>query len=629
MLDLTRLSASQREAVLAADGPLLIVAGPGSGKTTVLAARIAYLITARQVPPSSILALTYTTAAARELRARVVGMLGAAGRGVDALTFHAFGLRVVRMWSEELELGPGPVSVYGEHDARALLREVAEGLGMELDPWQLADLESQVERLRLNGAACTYDAELHPLADAYEAFLRCRGAVDYAAMLALPLGLFRERPDALRLYQDTYRHVMCDELQDVCAAQYALLRMLAGLHQNLVVVGDPAQTLYGWRGADVRLLLGFQRDFPDAQIVTLDESFRSTGQMVEIANALGSPLPYSRRLWTQNPPGEPAVVFVAGDERGEAEFVARTIKRLRAEGAIGEYGEVAVLYRTNGQAHELGFAFRLGGIAYRVRGDGDLFARREVQDAIAYLRLAHNPRDGAALARIVNVPPRRLGRLADALRKHPVGIGDLTALARRHGAAAETSAANLVTLIGELHRQSASASAALVLDLALDQSGYGHWVSQQRDAATRIANLAVLRSLAERADEDLGGWLAELQLGDGPPDAPDDHDRVLLTTIHGAKGREWRVVFIVGMEEGLLPHARAFFAPEGPDGSNAATAESGIEEELRVAYVAVTRPRERLFLSWCRERQRGDRVERRAPSRFLQTLPPQLLARAA
>src|SRR5581483_2212615 len=163
-----------------------------------------------------------------------------------------------------------------------------------------------------------------------------------------------ERLEALRLYQDTYRHVMCDELQDVCAAQYALLRMLAGRHQNLVVVGDPAQTLYGWRGADVRLLLGFQRDFPDAQIVTLDESFRSTGQMVEIANALGSPLPYSRRLWTQNPLGEPAVAFVAGNERGEAEFVARNIKRLRAEGAIGEYGEVAVLYRTNGQAHELG-----------------------------------------------------------------------------------------------------------------------------------------------------------------------------------------------------------------------------------------------------------------------------------
>lgn len=629
MLDLSRLSEAQREAVLAPDGPLLIVAGPGSGKTTVLAARIAYLVTARHVAPSSVLALTFTTAAARELRARVVGMLGAAGRGVDALTFHAFGLRVVRMWSDELGFGPGPVSVYGEHDALAVLREVAEGHGMELDSWQLTDLECRVERVRLDGAEYTDDEELRPLAHAYEALLRRRGAVDYAAMLALPLRLFRERPEALRLYQDTYRHVMCDELQDVCAVQYALLRLLADRHHNLVVVGDPAQTLYGWRGADVRLLLGFQRDFPDAQILTLDESFRSTGQMVELANALGSPLQYSRRLWTQNPPGEPAVVFVAGDERDEAEFVARNVERLRTEGAIREYGEVAVLYRTNGQAHELAIAFRLRGIAYRVRGNGDLFARREVQDAVAYLRLAHNPHDSAALARIVNVPPRRLARIADVLRKHPVGIEDLTALASRHGAAAETSADSLVALVGELHRQSASDSAALLLDLALDRSGYRHWVGQQRDTATRMANLAVLRTLAERTDEDLGTWLAELQLGDGPTDAPDDHDRVLLTTIHGAKGREWRVVFIVGMEEGLLPHTRAFLAPERSDGSSSATAESGIEEELRVAYVAVTRPRERLFLSWCQERQRGDRVERRAPSRFLQTLPPQLLARAA
>lgn len=629
MLDLSRLSEAQRQAVLAPDGPLLIVAGPGSGKTTVLAARIAYLVTARQVAPSSILALTFTTAAARELRARLEGMLGAAGRGVDALTFHAFGLRVVRMWGEELGFGSGPVSVYGEHDAQALLREVAEPLGMELDPWHLTDLECKVERVRLDGAERTDDAQLRPLADAYEALLRRRSAVDYAAMLAFPLRLLRERPEALRLYQDTYRCVLCDELQDVCAAQYALLRLLAERHHNLVVVGDPAQTLYGWRGADVRFLLGFQRDFPGAQILTLDENFRSTSHVVEIANALGAPLPYSRRLWTQNPPGEPAVVFVAGDERGEAEFVARNIERLRTEGAIREYGEVAVLYRTNGQAHELVIALRLSDIAYRVRGSGDLFARREVQEAVAYLRLAHNPRDSAALARIVNVPPRRLGRIADVLRKQPVSIGDLTALARRHGPAAEASAEALIALIADLNTRGASLNAAPLLDLALDRSGYRDWVDHQRDAAARIANLAVLRTLAERADEDLGTWLAELQLGDGPPDAPDDHDRVLLTTIHGAKGREWRVVFVVGMEEGLLPHARAFFAPEQSDRSNSATAESGIEEELRVAYVAVTRPRERLFLSWCRERQRGDRVERRAPSRFLQTVPPQLLARAA
>jgi DNA helicase-2/ATP-dependent DNA helicase PcrA len=629
MLDLSRLSAAQREAVLAPDGPLLIVAGPGSGKTTVLAARIAYLATARAVPPTSILALTFTTAAARELRARLAGILGEDGRAVDALTFHAFGLRIVRMWSEELAFGPGPISVYGARDAEALLREAAASLRLDLDRWQIADIERRVERLRLTDAGHGEDEQLQGLATAYEALLRRRGAVDYAAMLAVPLRLFRERPDALRLYQDTYRHVLCDELQDVCAAQSALLQLLAMRHRNLVVVGDAAQTLYGWRGADVRFLLGFRREFPEARVVTLDENFRATRHLVAVANALGAPLAYSRRLWTRNPPGEPVVLFVAGDERAEAEFVAQTIAELRTEGAVREHGQVAVLFRTNGQANELALALRLAGIAYRVRGSGDLFTRREVQDAVAYLRLAHDPRDVAALARIVNAPPRRLGRIAGPLRKHPVSSVELPAVASRFGQAVRARAEALVALISDLHQQSASLDLATLLDLALDRSGYRDWVGQQPDCAIRVANLAVLRSLAERAPEDLGTWLAELQLDEGTPEVPDDHDRVLLTTIHGAKGREWRVVFVVGMEEGLLPHGRAVLASPARDGMDGPSAECGIEEELRVAYVAVTRPRERLYLSWCRARRRGDRVDQRAPSRFLQNVPPTLLAPAA
>ncbi len=629
MLDLSRLSAAQREAVLAPDGPLLIVAGPGSGKTTVLAARIAYLVTARAVPPTSILALTFTTAAARELRARLAGILGEDARAVDALTFHAFGLRILRMWTEDLGLGPGPISVYGARDAEALLREAAASLGLDLDRWRITDLAQQVERLRLQDVAYSDDEQLRGLATAYEALLRRRGAVDYAAMLALPLWLFRERPDALRLYQDTYRHVLCDELQDVCAAQYSLLELLTARHRNLVVVGDAAQTLYGWRGADVRFLLGFQRDFPEARALTLDENFRATGHLVAVANALGAPLAYSRRLWTRNAPGEPVVLFVAGDERAEAEFVARTIAHLRTERVVHEYGQVAVLFRTNGQAHELALTLRLAGIAYRVRGSGDLFTCREVQDAVAYLRLAHNTRDAAALARIVNAPPRRLGRIAELLRNHPVSSAELPTLANRFGPVVVASAERLAALISDLHQKSASLDVAPLLDLALDGSGYRAWIGRQPDGATRLANLAVLRSLAERAHEDLATWLAELQLDEGAPEGADDHDRVLLTTIHGAKGREWRVVFVVGMEEGLLPHTRAFVATPPCNGMHGPSVESSIEEELRVAYVAVTRPRERLYLSWCRERRHGDRVDQRAPSRFLQPVPPHLLASAA
>jgi DNA helicase-2/ATP-dependent DNA helicase PcrA len=621
VLDLSRLSSAQRQAVVAGDGPLLIVAGPGSGKTTVLAARIAYLVTSRGLPPTSVLAITFATKATRELRTRLGGLLGAVARGVDVTTFHAFGLRVVRQWSEVLGWGPGPPAVYGADEARRVLRDVAGELGVDLERWPLSELAAHLERHRLAAEPGPIPSglQLAALAERYEAVLRRRGAVDYPAMLAQPLRLFAERPAALRVLQDTYRHVLCDEFQDVCAAQYRLLQLLAERRRNLVVVGDPLQTLYEWRGADSRLLLAFERDFPEARVVRLDQNFRATGRLVDLANALGAPLPYGRRLWTDNPPGEPARLHVAADEQAEAAFVAAEIARLCAEGEVDGPGEVAVLYRTNAQAHRLALALRKRRLPYRVRGPGDLFARREVRDAVAYLRLAHCPDDAAALARIVNVPPRRLSRLAETLHASPVPVRELPALARSYGAAAVASAEALVALIAELHACSTDWPPAALLDLALDQSGYGAWLRGQPAGAARLAGLAALRALAAHAEGALSAWLAELQLGEDV--APGDAEGVVLTTIHGAKGGEWRVVFVAGLEEGLLPHARALLhdAPAG----------EGVEAERRVAYVAVTRPREGLYLLCCRTRRRGARSEPRRPSRFLRGLPLDHVERAA
>jgi len=623
VLDLSRLSPAQRQAVMAGDGPLLIVAGPGSGKTTVLAARIAYLVTSRALPPTSVLALTFATKATRELRARLGGLLSAVARGVDVTTFHAFGLRVVRQWSEALGWGPGPLAVYGAEEARRVLRDVAGELGVDLERWPLGELAARLERYRLASepGAPPSGLPLAALAERYEAVLRRRGAVDYPAMLAQPLRLFAERPAALRVLQDSYHHVLCDEFQDVCAAQYRLLQLLAERHRNLVVVGDPLQTLYGWRGADTRFLVAFERDFPEARVVSLDQNFRATGRLVDLANALGAALPFSRRLWTDNPPGEPARLHVAADEEAEAAFVAAEIGRLCAEGRVAGPDEVAVLYRTNEQAHRLALALRERRLPYRVRGPGDLFARREVRDAVAYLRLAHCPDDAAALARIVNVPPRRLGRLAETLRAAPVPARELPALARSCGAAAVASAEALVALIGELHACSGDWPPAALLDLALDRSDYRAWLAGQTDGEARLAHLAALRALAARAEGGLGAWLADLQLGEDVAAGPGAGEGVVLTTIHGAKGGEWRVVFVTGLEEGLLPHARALLddAPEG----------EGVEAERRVAYVAVTRPREGLYLLCCRTRRRGARSEPRRPSRFLRGLPLARIERAA
>lgn len=613
MLDLSRLSAEQRQAVLAGDGPLLIVAGPGSGKTTVLAARIAHLVTLRRVAPATVLAIAFATKAARELRTRLSILLGEQGHAVDVTTFHAFGFRIVRQWSEELGFGPGPLAVYGDADARTLLREAAGRLGLDLDGQPLAALAADLERHRLGRSDALPAGDMGPLARAYDDLLRRRGAVDYAAMLALPLQLFEMRPHALRLYQDAYRHILSDEYQDVCAAQYALLRRLAERHRNLVVVGDPCQTLFGWRGAGAGFLRGFQRDFPEAHLLSLSQNFRSTGRIVDLANALGATLVHGRKLWTDNPPGQRALLYAAPDERGEAVFVAAEIERLCVQQDVSHLGEVAILYRTNRQAHEIALALRAQGLRYRVRGSGDLFGRREARDAVAYLRLAHNPADAPALARIVNVPPRRLGRLAELLRGHSIALSELAAAASRFGPAAAANAKALAGLIDDLHAKSAGLDVLTLLDLALERSGYRAWLTNQPDGPARLGALATLREAAARAEGDLGAWLAELQLGEDMAEAPDDAQRVVLTTIHGAKGGEWRVVFVIGVEEGLLPHSRSL--------ATAHNDSAGVEEELRVAYVAVTRPRERLYLTYCSARRHGEQLVPRQASRFLRTLP--------
>lgn len=618
MLDLSRLSPTQRQTVLAGDGPLLILAGPGSGKTTLLAARIAYLVSARGVPPTSVLALTFATKAVRELRARLGGLLGAAADGVDVTTFHAFGLRVVRQWGEVLGWGSGPLAVYRDDEARRVLHEIADDLGVDLTRWPLHDLAARLERHRLADEAdpAAASAPLAALTERYETVLRRRGAVDYPAMLALPLRLFAARPEVLRLLQDSYRYVLCDEFQDVCAAQYRLLRLLAARHRNLVAVGDPQQTLYGWRGADVRFLRAFQRDFPEARMLSLDQNFRATGRLVDLANALAAPLPYGRRLWTDNPPGEPARLQGVPDEEAKAAFVASTIARLCADGRVAHPGEVAVLYRANWQAEHLALVLRQQRLPYRVRGGGDLFARREVRDAVAYLRLAHDPADPTALARIANVPPRRLGRVAQALRAQPVPAHELQHLAGRFDPPAVAAAEALAALVTELHARSTELGPAALLDLALERSGYRAWLAEQPDGSARLAHLTALRVLATDGG-DLGTWLAALHLGEDLA-AADDAERVLLTTIHGAKGGEWRWVFVLGVEEGLLPHARTL--------QGAAGEQDRVEAERRVAYVAVTRPREGLYLLCCRTRRRGERPAPRQPSRFLRGLP---LARAA
>lgn len=556
-MERAELSPEQRAAVDAPDGPLLVLAGPGSGKTLVLTRRVAALVRERGVGPAGILALTFASKAARELRERLHALLGDGARELDIATFHALGLRIVRQWQEALGYGRGPLIVYGEAEARALLHQLVashRGAGAQGPE----EVERAIRRARLGGGALT--APQRAVLDAYAAAMRRRGAVDFPAMLRLPLRLFGERPAALARYQHAYRNVLCDEFQDVAGVQYALLRALAAEHRNLVLVGDAMQAIYGWRGADGRIVPHFLADFPEARCCRLGQNFRSTGRIVALANGLAAPGNGGERLWTANPAGADILHHVAADADAEAAFVAAEIVRLVADGGVA-VDQIAVLFRVKGQATPLVLALRERGVPYRVAGHGDLFASREVRDLLAYLRLVQNPDDAAALARIVNTPPRGLAALARPLRRRPQPLATLANLAAPLGPQAQAGAEALKGVIGDLHGSEGFASPAELLDLVLERTGYTAWLEQQADHAGRLERVAALSAFAARASAtgeppELGDWLAAVALGD---DDRGDSAGVTLSTIHAAKGAEWRVVFVVGLEEGLLPHVRALW----------------------------------------------------------------------
>jgi DNA helicase II / ATP-dependent DNA helicase PcrA len=644
-VDLSRFSPRQCTAITAAEGPLSILAGPGSGKTTTLAGRIAYLVSERAVPPTSILAITFTTSAAGALRRRLETVQGSAALRVDIRTFHSFGLRVIRSWSEELGFGQLPPAVYGRDDARAVLREAASELGLAVrracgcgrrDPWaaSLAQLDRAVERYRLQTAGAAGEpsdsdvldgAFVAELSAAYERRLEARAAVDYPAMLTLPLRLLDANQQALHMLQDAYRWVLVDEYQDCCQLQAGLLQRLTARHQNLAVVGDPWQSIYGFRGADPRLLSEFPRTFPGAQVVVLERNHRSTRTIVALANALAAPLGVRPASWTTNPNGPQARLYVADDDIEEAHFVAGELVRLLAAGELAQPGQAAVLFRTNAQAQAFALALRARGIPVRLRTEADLFACPEVRDLVAYLRLAHSPHDQPSLARILNTPPRRLRAVELAFRRQPVPIDELAEWAhRRAGSAARGAVERLLAVLDDIHAASCSSRPSDALEVVLDRTGYATWLASSERGRGHLEHVQALRGLLAASEApELATWLADLQLDEAEAAAADDR-AVPLLTIHASKGREWPVVFIAGWEEGLLPLSHAASGQKLPID----------DEERRLAYVALSRSQVQVYLTWCRSRWRGaegqDRHRQlRQPSRYLRGLPAHLIVPTA
>jgi len=638
------LNPQQRDAVTHEGGPLLVVAGAGSGKTRVLTRRIAYLLAARDEHPGSILAITFTNKAAGEMKERVAALVGGRARIMWVSTFHSACVRILRREAGRFGFSSS-FSIYDQADSQRLMTLVCRDLGVDPRQHPPRALSHQVSALKNDlvdheeAARRASNQRRRVVGEVYGEYQRRlaqANALDFDDLIMTTVHLLQAFPDVAEHYRQRFRHVLVDEYQDTNHAQYVLVREIVGTGDDageLVVVGDADQSIYAFRGATIRNIKEFEQDYPQARVVMLEQNYRSTQTILSAANAIISRNPdrKPKRLWTDAGDGEPVVGYVADDEHGEAQFVADEIDRLADEG-LARPGDVAVFYRTNAQSRVLEEIFVRVGMPYRVVGGVRFYERREVRDALAYLRVIANPEDSVSLRRILNVPRRGIGDRSEAVVEAHAQTNRTTfwqalrsaADAPRLAARALTSIEEFVGLLDELGALAeAGAPPAEVLELALDRTGYLATLEDSDDPqdGTRLDNIrelvAVAREYSELApDGTLVGFLEQVSLVADADDIPEGEDHggvVTLMTLHTAKGLEFPVVFVTGMEEGVFPHQRSLSEPRE------------LEEERRLAYVGVTRARERLYLSRAGVRRAWGAPTQNLPSRFLAEIPPELV----
>jgi DNA helicase-2/ATP-dependent DNA helicase PcrA len=635
------LNPAQREAVEHVHGPILVLAGAGSGKTRVLTMRIAALIDRHGVPPERIFAVTFTNKAAGEMKQRIGRLLDRDPSGLWIGTFHSLSARLLRREAELLGF-TRQFTIYDEDDRLGLIKRLMEqrSHSTKLFPPRAvqalisAAKNRMVPPAELAGAS-PFDRLAHVAAEVYGAMgpaLRAANAMDFDDLLLHPLTLFREHPDRLKAYQSRFNFVLVDEFQDTNKAQYELIRRL-GSHGNVFAVGDDDQSIYGWRGADVRNMQEFLRDFDGARLVRLEENYRSTQVVLDAANGVIAENSgrIGKTLTTRRHGGEPVTLLAAADERDEAEWVVRELEKRSAAGDWA-YGEMAVLYRTNSQSRALEEAFRRAGVPYRLIGATSFYERREVRDLLAYLRLVANPSDDEAFLRAVSVPRRglgdtslaTLGRAAAQWGKPLLGtarIGDRVPDLRPN---VRDGFRRFAEFIDGLAGRAQTLPPAEVLEQvirSIDYEAYLH--AEGPEGADRWENVRELVASAadwseEVSDDPEAGtplerFLAEAALLSANDNIVGSEEGVTLMTLHTAKGLEWPVVVLTGLEHGLFPLARA---EEQPD---------GLEEERRLCYVGVTRAKDKLYLTWARARRRGGELRPGIASRFLRAIPPHIV----
>lgn len=616
-MNLDYLNDKQREAVLASDGPLLILAGAGSGKTSVLTAKVAYLIKEKGASPRNIVAITFTNKAAKEMKERIIKQVGPKGYDIQISTFHSFGLRIVKENYERLGYEKN-FTIIDSDDSLTVVKRIMKDMNIDTTRCNPKFIKNQIsscknEMVTPEKYQALVNDEVSDITykvyKKYQETLLRNNSLDFDDLLIMPIVLFTKYPDVLETYQELFKYVFIDEYQDTNEAQYLLSKMISAKYKNICVVGDDSQSIYSWRGANFRNILNFEKDYKDTKVILLEQNYRSTKTILNAANSVirNNIQKKDKNLWTDNDTGEKVKYVRALDERDEASYVTREIKNLREQGV--SLDEVAVLYRTNAQSRTIEEGFLNSNIPYKIVGAFAFYSRKEIKDLLAYLKLIYNTKDDVSLMRVINYPKRGIGaKTIDNLSMDAVLKGTSMFEAIEKGKELEFK-----KVILEMKELAETLSLTETIDMVLDKSGIKNDLESEHtlEADIRLENLEEFKSITKTFEEESGiasleDFLNEVSLVSDVNDQKEDNSpKVTLMTMHAVKGLEFKYVFVIGMEENIFPHV------------NSIEEKDGLEEERRLCYVAITRAKKKLYLINALKRTLFGRTSVNMPSRFI------------
>ncbi len=616
-MNIEYLNDKQKEAVLADDGPVLILAGAGSGKTSVLTTKIAYLIEEKGANPKNILAITFTNKAAREMKERIIKMVGSKAYDMQISTFHSFGLRIIKENYEKLGYEKN-FTIIDSDDSLTLIKKIMKELNIDTTRCNPKFIKNNISSCknemmspsRYKSLAVDDVSEItYKVYEKYQEALKRNNSLDFDDLLTMPVMLFNKCKDVLDSYQELFKYVFIDEYQDTNEAQYILSKMISAKYKNICVVGDEAQSIYSWRGANYKNILNFEKDYKDAKVILLEQNYRSTKMILNAANSVikNNINKKDKNLWTLNEEGEKIKYIKANDEKDEASYVTKEIKELKNKGV--NLDDIAVLYRTNAQSRTIEEGFLNSNIPYRIVGAFAFYSRKEIKDLLAYLKLIYNTKDDISLLRIINYPKRGIGsKTVDNLSMESVLNGTSIFDTIKSGKELEFK-----KQIEEMIDLSNNLSLTETIDMVLNKSGIKKELESEHtlEADIRLENLNEFKSISKTFEEESGiasleEFLNEVSLvSDVNEQKNDDTSKVTLMTIHAVKGLEFDYVFVIGMEENIFPHVNSSFEEEG------------LEEERRLCYVAITRAKKKLYLLNALRRTLFGKTSVNMPSRFI------------